>query len=102
MRTLQFNVNGQKLSKDGDFSEIVKGSKQYLKCQFDFSEDWHGYKLIAVFVKDEKEAPVLIERDRTCLVPDEVTDDAFFKLWILGAKGSSRITTNKILIEQEG
>ena len=34
MRTLLFEVNGQSLSKVGDFSGIIRGSKQYLKCEF--------------------------------------------------------------------
>lgn len=34
MRTLLFEVNGQSLSKVGNFSGIIRGSKQYLKCEF--------------------------------------------------------------------
>ena len=32
MRNLSFNVSGQKLSKEGDFDNIVVGSKGYLKA----------------------------------------------------------------------
>ena len=34
MRTLYFEINGQTLRKIDNFSGIIKGSKQYLKCHF--------------------------------------------------------------------
>ena len=39
MRELDFLVEGQRLTKNGDFSGIVKGSQQYLKCKFEFKGD---------------------------------------------------------------
>lgn len=34
MRILQFQINGQKLSKDGDFSELIAGTKGYLYAAY--------------------------------------------------------------------
>lgn len=102
MRNLQFTVNGQRLSKDGDFSNIVKGTKGYLKCIFNFEgNDWIGYKVVAVFwnSKIEYAVPVL---SNSCMVPDEVTDYSNFKMKLIGARDNCRITTNKVLISQEG
>lgn len=102
MRILEFAVDGQKLSKKGDFSSIVRGTKGYLKCDFDLSAiDWSGYKVVAVFERRNKEfcVPVI---NGSCNVPDEVTDGSYFKIRIVGAKDTIRITTNKVLVSQEG
>lgn len=101
MRILSFTVDGQKLSKDGDFSNIIHGSKGYLKCKFSFNgNDWNRHKLIAVFRAKEEEYAVLLRPDRTCMVPDEVTDEPSFKLELVGVLNDEKITTNKELIEQ--
>ena len=38
MRTLQFKVIGQSLSKDGDFSGLIAGTKGYLYTAYNFDE----------------------------------------------------------------
>lgn len=101
MRTLSFTIDGQKLSKNGDFSNIIRGSKGYLKCEFSFNgNDWDKHKLIAVFRTKEKECAVLLNPDRTCMVPDEVTDSSSFTLEMVGVSSNKKILTNKELIEQ--
>lgn len=49
MRILQFKVTGQNLSKDGDFSGIVAGTKGYLHTEYNFDSEWDGCKKAAVF-----------------------------------------------------
>lgn len=102
MRELNFNVKNQKLTKTGDFSGIVKGSKRYLKCKF-ITEgiDWNGSKMVAVFwnTKNAEHAVQVIAGE--CLVPDEVTDNTNFKMKLIGVNGERRIATNSILISQE-
>ena len=49
MRILQFKVAGQNLSKDGDFSGIVAGTKGYLYTEYNFDSEWDGCKKAAVF-----------------------------------------------------
>ena len=91
MRTLQFLVVEQSLTKSGDFSNIVKGTKGYLKCSFGFKgTSWIGVKAIAV----------KIDANGTCLVPDEVTDFDHFKVCVHGFKNTYKIVTNKSLVEQ--
>lgn len=104
MRTLQFSVSGQTLTKNGDFSKIVRGSKSYLKCYFVFEgDDWKNHKVAAVFENSNgDEYPVAVNYDGTCEVPNEITDSKYFKLKLVGSKNEIRITTNKILISQEG
>ena len=100
MRTLNFEVIGQKLTKVGDFSNIIKGSKQYLRCEFSFSgTEWMKHKIVAIFEQDGNEYPVAV-LNSSCMVPDEVSNGAFFKMRLLGVKDNYRINTNKVLIEQ--
>lgn len=49
MRTLQFKVSGQSLSKDGDFSGLIAGTKGYLYTAYNFDGEWDGCKKAAVF-----------------------------------------------------
>ena len=101
MRTLSFKVNGQKLSKDGDFSNIIRGSKRYLQCKFCFEgNDWIRHRLIAVFEANGEEHAVLLRPDKTCLVPDEATDASSIVLTVVGVLGDEIIVTNNELIEQ--
>lgn len=101
MRTLDFLVDGQTLIRQGDFSKIVKGSKGYLQCKFDFSEDWSTYQVAAIF--EYKETTKLVQVENSiCDVPDEVTDGGYFTLRLLGVKTSDQyFYTEKLLIEQE-
>ena len=102
MRKLYFNVEGQKLSKNGDFSNIIRGTKGYLECNFNFiGDDWKGYKLIAVFESKNVEYAIPI-KSRACTVPDEVTDSSNFILKIIGVKDKQKILTNRVLVSQEG
>ena len=41
MRRLIFAVTGQQLTKHGDFTGIMAGSKGYLRCRFELSDpEW--------------------------------------------------------------
>lgn len=101
MRTLDFAVEGQHINKLGDFSKIIKGSKGYLQCKFDFSNGWSTYQVAAIF--EYKDTTKMIQvKDCTCNVPDEVTDGGYFTLRLLGVKTSDQyFYTEKLLIEQE-
>lgn len=101
MRTLDFLVDGQTLIRQGDFSKIIKGSKGYLQCKFDFSNDWSTYQVAAIFEFKDITKMVQVE-DSTCNVPDEVTDGGYFTIRLLGVKTSDQyFYTEKLLIDQE-
>ena len=102
MRTLEFNVDGQTLIKGNDFSGIIRGTKRYLKCSFKFlGSDWNRCKIAIVFKSGNKECAIALGNDRSCIVPDEVTDRTSFKLWAIGVRDGYKITTNKITVRQE-
>ena len=98
MRKLTFAVEGQTLRKKGDFKGIMAGSKGYLVCQFGTADpDWLRAAKAAVF--NDTEA-VAVNADMQCAVPDSVTDGKSFKVQLVGKNGSTRMTTNPVLIEQ--
>lgn len=104
MRDLNFEVDGQSLRKVGDFSGIIRGSKKYLRCVFSYKGiDWSNMRAIAVFEHNGNEYAVVIQKDGSCMVPDEVTDGSYFKVSVVDVSGKNKkITTNKELINQGG
>ena len=103
MRILDFAINGQNLRRKGDFSGIVRGSKNYLRCRFNFEgSDWNGCKVAALFESNETVFPTTIDSNRTCTIPDEITDLSTFKIKIIGRKDNYQIVTNNLIICQEG
>lgn len=98
MRMLKFAVEGQKLSKQGDFTGVTAGSKGYLHCRFELSDpEWLMAKKIAVF---NDEYAVAVSAEGECAVPDEVTDGKCFKVYLAVQNGKTRMVTNRVLIEQ--
>lgn len=71
MRTLYFEINGQTLRKIDNFSGIIKGSKQYLKCHFAVKDpEWTGMGIVAVFENNDGSYAVAVQKDGSCMVPD--------------------------------
>ncbi|MDD7562844.1 MAG: hypothetical protein PUK02_13825 [Parabacteroides sp.] len=100
MRTLQCKVTGQSLSKDGDFSGIVAGTKGYLRMAFNFNSEWDSCKKAAVFSRHDREQalPVI---NGGCPVPDEIAQHSRWKVRLIGEKEGYRITTNEVEVRQE-
>lgn len=102
MRLLIFNVNSQYVSKDPncDFTNIVAGTKNYLRAKFTFSDEWRDCVKVASFWRGEKEYAVLLNSDGTCDIPPEALPGATFRVSVIGQKQDYRITTNKIVVRQ--
>ena len=100
MRVLNFKVSGQSLSKDGDFSGIVSGTKGYLRLSFDFDPEWAGCKKAVIFSRYDKEHafPVI---NGGCPVPDEIAQHTRWKVRLIGEKEGYRITTHEVEVRQE-
>lgn len=100
MRILNFQVSGQSLSKNGDFSGIVAGTKGYLRLTFDFDPEWAGCKKAVIFRRYDREQalPVI---NGWCPVPDEIVQHSRWKVRLIGEKEGYRITTNEVEVKQE-
>ena len=93
-----FSVTGQTLVRTGEFDRVIRDSRGYIYCMFEFSDDWEGTMRHAIFGGGEKNYTVLLENDQ-CLAPWEVTDLPSFTVSVVGYKGEEvRITTNKYFI----
>lgn len=99
MRILQFKVSGQNLSKGGDFSGLIAGTKGYLYTAYNCDSEWDGCKKAAVFLRYDKEYPVPIINGQ-CAVPDEITGYKRWKVYLVGVKDGYRITTNEVEVRQ--
>lgn len=99
MRILQFKVAGQSLSKYGEFSGLIAGTKGYLYAAYNFDREWDGCKKAAVFSRYDKEYPVPIVNGK-CAVPDEITEYKRWKVYLVGVKDGYRITTNEVEVRQ--
>lgn len=102
MRILDFNVSGQKIQKNTncDFTDIVAGSKGYLRARFDFSTDWAGCKKVAVFISHGQEYPVAIISG-ICEIPADALVAKTVKVYIIGRRPGFEISTNTIIFEQK-
>ena len=98
MRNLNFKISGQKLSKEGDFDNIVVGSKGYLKACFTFDSEWKDFARAAVFkMINGNEIPVKIDALGECMIPDDVTDCACISVKVVGkSKANQVIVTNVV------
>ena len=106
MRTLKFIVDDQIIRPDPkcDFDNLVPGTDGYLQAEFSFSSEWNGYIKVAGFYSNmgrEYEPQVLID-GKSCFIPTEALERRAFKIRILGKKKGKTLTTNKLLVEQNG
>lgn len=104
MRTLEFKVDGQKLSKNEtcNFDDIVSGSSGYLQAKFIFDKSWNGYIKAAVFTERKTESAVRV-KDNVCMIPAEVLTRRSFTVRVAGRnKIGTTVQTNSITVEQRG
>lgn len=105
MRILDFEVNGQIITKKADcnFSNIVAGSEGYLQARFDFSPEWDNCVKVAAFYYGRTEfPPQVIGEDNTCDIPAEALVNSMFHIQVIGQRKGYKISTNKVIIEQDG
>lgn len=102
MRTLQFDVEGQRLRQDPacDFSDIVSNSRGYLRARFQFSADWTGCKKVAIFTGESCEEMRPLVGD-CCDIPDCVLTGTTVQVSVVGQRGGLRIPTNTIEFRQK-
>ena len=106
MRTLKFIVNNQSFTKDPNcnFNGLVPGTSDYIQAEISFSPEWDGCIKVVSFesLLGREYEPQILRDGRSCMIPAEALERRSFKMKIIGKKGTSKITTNKITIEQNG
>lgn len=102
MRDLLFNVKKQSLSKNEkcDFSNIIKGSENYLNCCFTFDSDWNGVTKVVVF-EVGSEYEVCLLHNNSCFIPSRFKDKDKMTVRVVGQKGDQKISTNRVELVQD-
>lgn len=103
MRQIEFKCRGQRLSRartDGE-GPIVRGTRGYLQARFDVDGTWEGLRLVASFFDAKGREHAVEVSDGACQVPDEVTGGKVWRVALVGAKGQTRVTTNRVAVYQE-
>lgn len=94
---IKAKITGQKI--EAYFDTVASESKNYLKVNFSFSDDWDGYAKTAVFKSaDETQSIGVVLENDECTVPYEIIYESGFSLSVYGIKGDSRITTTESFI----
>lgn len=106
-RVLFYNINGQVLSEkpDGDYSNIVKGTKNYLYASFDFDKSWNGlYQVLEASNEyDFKNSDAVAIKNNVAMIPNSITDKKEIYIRVHGQnKLNQQICTNAIMIKQKG
>ena len=101
MRELHFDVAGQLLrrNKQCDFENIVRGSDNYLCLVFHFDNDWRETKRVISMYDVDGNQINESEQDKAT-VPVSVTHGSMFYFELTGKSNKTRITTNRMYIEQ--
>lgn len=102
MRVLEFDVNGQNISKSKncDFSGLVPGTKGYLSARFNLSHEWSGCKIAASFFSDGKEYAELL-KNGICEIPSDALAKNRFGVQITGMKPGYCIKSGRVYVKQE-
>ena len=106
MRTLKFIVDKQIIEQDPscDFTNLVPGTEGYLEAEFTFSKEWNGTtKIVGFYSMMGTEYPArILKNGKTCVIPAEALKRHTFKMQVFGRKGDMTLTTNRLIINQDG
>lgn len=86
MRTLKYNIVGQKIERNIEcsFDNIVRGTNNYINLLFTFDTDWNNtIKVISMKNSEGQETNRVVENNQISL-PLHVTDGSMFSFELYG------------------
>ena len=101
MRTLKYKAQGQKIIRDNtcDFSNIVRGTNNYINLIFEWDEDWKNKaKVISLRNAEGVEKNLVI--NKSIALPEVVTNGSMFSFVLYGKDAVEKIQTNREYVEQ--
>lgn len=105
MRVLRFIVNGDTIAQDPscDFSGLFPGRNPEVQAVFTFSNEWKTKVKVAAFwsTLDAEYDPQILEND-ACVIPQDALNRPTFKIQVLGKRGKTFLSTNKLTVYQTG
>lgn len=101
MRTLKYKVQGQKIIRDNtcDFSNIVRGTNNYINLIFEWDEDWKN-KAKVISLRNAEGIETNFAFRENVLLPEVVTNGSMFSFVLYGKDAVEKIQTNREYVEQ--
>lgn len=98
---LKFKVKHQNISRL-DLLKLVSGSRNYVKAQFSFTDDWNGTTKTARFTCNETTYDMLLDDEDSCLIPWEVINESgFFEVSVFGGDLIT-VDTSRVYVIESG
>ncbi|MBQ7097009.1 MAG: hypothetical protein IJN96_02950 [Clostridia bacterium] len=95
---LKFTVNNQIITRKDDF-RVVADSKNYLEATFELTEEWLD-DTVVLFGYGEEYFCVLLDEQRSCIVPAEVIKPPFFTVSLF-CGDDVFVTANTVTVDVE-
>lgn len=101
MRTLKYKVQGQNIIRDNtcDFSNIVRGTNNYIKLIFEWDEDW-TYKAKVISLRNSEGVETNLGFKENVVLPEIVTNGSMFSFVLYGKDNIEKVQTIREYVEQ--
>lgn len=101
MRKLEIKVNDLIMSKSGDYSNIVRGTDNYLVLHFNFDRTWKDRKKVVHIEDVEGESyNAIVDKTNSIVIPKKVTGTSKIFVTLHGKQNNSFVKTNTLSIDQ--
>lgn len=101
MRTLEYEVIGQRLKPIGNHYGLKAGSKGYLWAHFNFSEDWKDCVKVARFFNNGIEYAAKLDSNDSCEIPADALTGSFFEVSVEGRRDDGFTIPSRIIKEKQ-
>lgn len=101
MRILKYKVQGQNIIRDStcDFSNIVRGTNNYINLVFEWDEDWKNKaKVISLRNADGEEVNVVLQSK--IVLQEKITKGSMFSFVLYGKDDFEKVQTIREYVEQ--
>lgn len=101
MRILRYKVEGQNIIRDNtcDFSNIVRGTNNYIKLVFEWDEDWR-YKAKVISLRNAEGTETNLAFKENVVLPEVVTNGSMFSFVLYGKDNIEKVQTVREYVEQ--
>lgn len=101
MRILRYKVEGQNVIRDNtcDFSNIVRGTNNYIKLVFEWDKDWRN-KAKAISLRNAEGAETNLAVKESVVLPEVVTNGSMFSFALYGKDNIEKVQTVREYVEQ--
>lgn len=101
MRILRYKVKGQNIIRDNtcDFSNIVRGTNNYIKLIFEWDEDWR-YKAKVISLRNSEGIETNFAVKESAVLQEVITNGSMFSFVLYGKDNIEKVQTNREYVEQ--